>query len=312
MSKAFHDPACQNAANQINRTGTDPSLVPVVNSFFDEATNTISYIVHASDDAQCAIIDSVLDYDAPSGRTADRSVQPIIDYVRSRQLQVQWLLETHAHADHLSAAPLLAKAIGGRLAIGRNIEQVQNTFAAIYNTHGTQRGCAQDFDHLFEDGDTFQIGRLQATVLHVPGHTPACLAYVIGDCVFAGDTLFMPDYGTARCDFPGGDARALYRSIQRLFRLPGQARVFMCHDYKAPGRDEFAWETTIAAERSQNVHIHQGVSEAEFVAMRTQRDATLSTPRLLLPSIQVNVRGGKLPEPEDNGVRYMKIPINTI
>ncbi len=311
MSDMLHDPVCQNASRQIELARANPQLAPIVKSFFDEITNTISYVVHGSDDPRCAVIDSVLDYDAASGRTSDTSAQPVIDYIRSRQLQVQWLLETHAHADHLSAAPLMAKALGGRLAIGKHIVQVQNTFAAIYNSQGVRRGSAADFDQLFEDGDTFRIGRLQATVMHVPGHTPACLAYIIGDCVFAGDTLFMPDYGTARCDFPGGDAATLYRSIRRLLRLPGQARVFMCHDYKAPGREEFAWETTIGAERTQNVHIHEGVPEAEFVAMRTQRDATLSTPKLLLPSMQVNVRGGKLPEPEDNGVRYMKIPINS-
>ncbi len=312
MSDHFHDPACHKASQQIADTLDHPTRIPAVESFFDEATNTISYVVHAPNDSRCAVIDSVLDYDAPSGRTSTASVQPIIDYVRSHQLQVQWLLETHAHADHLSAAPILAAQLGGQLAIGKHISQVQTTFADIYNTQGAQRGNADDFDHLFEDGETFQIGSLPATVLHVPGHTPACLAYVIGDCVFAGDTLFMPDYGTARCDFPGGDARTLYRSIQRLLRLPGQARVFMCHDYKAPGRDVFAWETTIEAERKQNIHVHEGISESEFVAMRTRRDATLSTPKLLLPSIQVNVRGGKLPEPEHNGVRYLKIPLNTI
>ncbi|AHG64629.1 MBL fold metallo-hydrolase [Advenella mimigardefordensis] len=312
MSLLSHDPACQKASQQIINTLHDPMRKPVVKSFFDEATNTISYVVHAPNDRHCAVIDSVLDYDAASGRTSAASVQPIIDYVRLHQLQVQWLLETHAHADHLSAAPILAAQLGGQLAIGKHIGLVQNTFAEIYNTQGSQSGKADDFDHLFDDGDTFTIGALQATVLHVPGHTPACLAYIIGDCVFVGDTLFMPDYGTARCDFPGGDARTLYQSIQRLLRLPGDARVLMCHDYKAPGRDEFVWETTIEMQRRQNIHVHEGVSEDEFVIMRTQRDATLSTPKLLLPSIQVNVRGGKLPEPEHNGVRYLKIPLNTI
>jgi glyoxylase-like metal-dependent hydrolase (beta-lactamase superfamily II) len=312
MSDISLDPACQNASQQIADTRNNPMRIPVVKSFFDEATSTISYVVHARNGSQCAVIDSVLDYDAASGRTSATSVQPIIDYIRSSQLQVQWLLETHAHADHLSAAPILASQLGGQLAIGKHIGQVQTTFANIYNTQGAQRGNADDFDHLFEDGETFKIGSLPATVLHVPGHTPACLAYIIGDCVFAGDTLFMPDYGTARCDFPGGDARTLYRSIQRLLRLPGHARVFMCHDYKAPGRDKFAWETTIQAERKHNIHVHEGISESEFVAMRTRRDATLSTPKLLLPSIQVNVRGGKLPEPEHNGIRYLKIPLNTL
>ena len=312
MSDLSHDPACRKASQQIASTHSHPQLIPVVKSFFDEATNTISYVVHAADDTHCAVIDSVLDYDAASGRTSAASAEQIIEYVRSYQLQVQWLLETHAHADHLSAAPILAAQLGGQLAIGRHISQVQNTFADIYNSQGSQRGNIDDFDHLFDDGDTFTIGTLQATVLHVPGHTPACLAYIIGDCVFVGDTLFMPDYGTARCDFPGGDARTLYQSIQRLLGLPGDARVFMCHDYKAPGRDEYVWETTIEMQRRQNIHVHEGVSEDEFVAMRTRRDATLSTPKLLLPSIQVNVRGGKLPEPEHNGVRYLKIPLNTI
>lgn len=312
MPDTHHDPACDTASQQIADVRKNPSSVPLVKSFFDETTNTISYVVHARNNPHCAIIDSVLDYDAASGRTSDRSAQPIIDYVRTHQLQVQWILETHAHADHLSAAPVLIQALGGRLAIGKHIEQVQSAFSHIYNTQGMQRGSIADFDHLFADGDTFRIGDIPATVLHVPGHTPACLAYVIGDCVFAGDTLFMPDYGTARCDFPGGDAHALYRSIRRLLCLPDETRVFVCHDYKAPGRNEFAWETTIGDERRHNVHIHEGVSEAAFVAMRTQRDATLSTPSLLLPAIQVNVRGGKLPPPEDNGVSYMKIPINRI
>lgn len=312
MPDTHHDPACDTASQQIAYVRKNPSSVPLVKSFFDETTNTISYVVHTGNSPHCAIIDSVLDYDAASGRTSDRSAQAIIDYVRTHQLQVQWILETHAHADHLSAAPVLIQALGGCLAIGKHIEQVQSAFSHIYNTQGMQRGSIADFDHLFADGDTFRIGDIPATVLHVPGHTPACLAYVIGDCVFAGDTLFMPDYGTARCDFPGGDAHALYRSIRRLLCLPDEARVFVCHDYKAPGRNEFAWETTIGDERRHNVHIHEGVSEAEFVAMRTQRDATLSTPSLLLPAIQVNVRGGKLPPPEDNGVSYMKIPINRI
>ncbi len=291
----------------------DAARCPVVRSFFDEATFTVSHVVRDPGSKACAIIDSVLDYDAPSGRTSTTSADQLIDYVKSEGLQVQWVLETHAHADHLSAAPYLQERLGGQLAIGREILTVQAVFGKIFNEGTAFKRDGSQFDHLFRDGDRFQIGGLDAVVLHVPGHTPACLAYVVGNAVFPGDTMFMPDYGTARCDFPGGDARTLYRSIHRLTVLPDAARVFLCHDYKAPpGRTEFAWETTIGAQRTGNIHIRGGVSEDEFVAMRTGRDATLSMPKLILPSVQMNMNGGRPPEPEDSGVRYLKVPLNAL
>ncbi|KQZ48905.1 MBL fold metallo-hydrolase [Rhizobium sp. Root149] len=290
----------------------EPSSRPLVRSFFDPATYTVTHVVRDPRSSACAIIDSVLDYDPASGRTMNASAREVIDYVKSESLEVQWLLETHAHADHLSAAPLLQKELGGQLAIGREIIRVQEVFGKIFNAGTEFQRDGSQFDQLFQDGDRFKIGSLDATVLHVPGHTPACLAYVIGDAVFPGDTLFMPDYGTARCDFPGGDARTLYRSITRLMQLPGSTRMFLCHDYKAPGRDNYAWETTVAEQRQGNIHVHDGVSEDEFVKMRTERDATLAMPKLILPSVQVNMRAGKLPAAEDNGVQYLKIPINTL
>jgi glyoxylase-like metal-dependent hydrolase (beta-lactamase superfamily II) len=285
---------------------------PRVKSFFDEATFTVSYVVSDPGSKACAIIDSVLDYDTASGRTAERSADAVIDYVRAEGLEVAWQLETHAHADHLSAAPYLQSALGGRLAIGDQILRVQETFGKLFNAGSDFARDGRQFDHLFQDGERFAIGGLQAIALHVPGHTPACMAYVIGDAVFVGDTLFMPDYGTARCDFPGGDAATLYRSIRRLLALPDATQVFLCHDYKAPGRDHYEWESTIGAERRENVHARDGVREAEFVALRQARDRTLDIPRLILPSVQVNMRGGHLPEPEDNGVRYLKIPLNAV
>jgi len=288
------------------------SARPKVRAFFDEATFTASYVVQDPATRRAAIIDSVLDYDAASGRTSHSSAEAIVSFVESERLSVDWLLETHVHADHLSAAPWLQARVGGTLAIGRAITTVQETFGKVFNVGTGFKRDGSQFDRLFDDGDSFAIGNLQAAVLHVPGHTPADLAYVIGDAVFAGDTLFMPDYGTARADFPGGDAAMLYRSIRRLLELPRQTRLFLCHDYKAPGRDTFAWETTIGAQRDSNVHMHDGVTEAEFVAMRTARDRTLGMPRLILPSIQVNMRGGHFPEPEGNGVRYLKIPIDAL
>ena len=285
---------------------------PSVRAFFDEATFTVTYVVRDPTSSACAIIDTVLDYDPASGRTSHGSADTVIAYVRAEGLEVLWQLETHAHADHLSAAPYLQSALGGRLAIGENIVRVQETFGNLFNTGPDFARDGRQFDHLFKDGEGFAIGGLEAIALHVPGHTPACMAYVVGDAVFVGDTLFMPDYGTARCDFPGGDAATLYRSIQRLLGLPGETRVFLCHDYKAPERKAFAWETTIGVQRRENVHIHSGVSEAEFVALREARDRTLDMPRLILPSVQVNMRAGHLPEPEDNGVRYLKIPIDSV
>ena len=285
---------------------------PSVRAFFDEATFTVTYVVRDPTSSACAIIDTVLDYDPASGRTSHGSADTVIAYVRAEGLEVLWQLETHAHADHLSAAPYLQSALGGRLAIGENIVRVQETFGNLFNSGPDFARDGRQFDHLFKDGERFAIGGLEAIALHVPGHTPACMAYVVGDAVFVGDTLFMPDYGTARCDFPGGDAATLYRSIQRLLGLPGETRVFLCHDYKAPERKAFAWETTIGVQRRENVHIHSGVSEAEFVALRQARDRTLGMPRLILPSVQVNMRAGHLPEPEDNGVCYLKIPLNAV
>lgn len=283
-----------------------------VEPFFDPATFTYSYVVSDPETRQCAVIDSVLDYDPASGRTSHATAQRLVDYVREQDLKVQWLLETHVHADHLSAAPYLKQQLGGCMAIGDRITVVQNTFGKLFNAGTEFATDGRQFDHLFQDEETFQVGNVPARAIHTPGHTPACMTYVIGDAAFVGDTLFMPDYGTARCDFPGGDARTLYRSIQKLFALPGETRVFMCHDYKAPGRDEFLYETTIAAEREHNVHVHSGISEQQFVDMRTARDATLAMPTLILPSVQINMRGGELPAPEGNGTRYLKIPLDVL
>lgn len=286
--------------------------VPAIKAFFDAATFTISYVVHDLETRRAAIIDSVLDYDPASGRTATDTADAIAAYVEAQQLGVDWLLETHAHADHLSAAPLLQERFGGKIAIGAHIATVQQTFGALFNAGLDFRRDGSDFNRLFMDGDQFAIGGLAATVLHVPGHTPACVAYVIGDAVFVGDTLFMPDYGSARCDFPGGSARTLYRSVRRLLALPPSTRLFMCHDYLPEGRDDYAWETTVEAERQGNIHLHDGVSEDDFVAMREARDKTLAMPTLILPSVQVNMRAGRLPPPESNGVTYLKIPVNAV
>ena len=285
---------------------------PQVKGFFDEATFTVSYVVSDPQSGKAAIIDSVWNFDQASGRTSFESADEIIEYVRDQGLSVDWILETHAHADHLSAAPYLQEKLGGKLAIGREIITVQGVFGKIFN-EGTQfaRDGSQ-FDRLLDDGDVLAIGEIPLIAFHVPGHTPADLAYLVGDALFTGDTIFMPDYGSARVDFPGGDARALYRSVRRLMALPDETRVFLCHDYKAPNRDEYVWETTMLAERTGNVHIHEGVSEDAFVEMRTQRDATLEMPKLILPSLQVNMRAGHLPEPEDNGVRYLKLPLDLL
>ena len=285
---------------------------PVIRTFFDEPTFTATHVVHDPVSRRAAIIDSVLDFDQAAGRTSHGSADALIAYVREQDLTIEWLLETHAHADHLSDAPYLQQQLGGTLVIGREIVTVQNVFAGVFNEPASFARDGSQFDRLMDDGETFAIGDLGAIALHVPGHTPACLAYVIGDAVFVGDTLFMPDYGSARADFPGGDARTLYRSIRRLMQLPDEARVFLCHDYKAPDREDFVWETTIGAERTGNVHIHDGISEDAFVAMREARDQTLGMPRLILPSIQVNIRAGHLPEPEANGVSYLKLPLNLL
>ncbi|MBX9764324.1 MAG: MBL fold metallo-hydrolase [Pseudomonadaceae bacterium] len=287
-------------------------MQPHVEAFFDPATFTYSYVVSDPSTQRCAVIDSVLDYDPASGRTSHSSADRLIDYVKAHKLQVDWLLETHVHADHLSAAPYLQRELGGQLAIGEHITTVQNTFGKLFNAGSEFATDGRQFDHLFKDGVTFAIGSLQARALHTPGHTPACMTYVIGDAGFVGDTLFMPDYGTARCDFPGGDARTLFQSIRKLFALPGDTRLFMCHDYKAPGRDDFRYQTTVAEQRALNVHVHEGISEADFVAMRSARDATLGMPLLILPSVQVNMRAGQLPPAEDNGTRYLKIPLDVL
>jgi glyoxylase-like metal-dependent hydrolase (beta-lactamase superfamily II) len=292
------------------RAGEMPA--PVIRAFFDEATFTASYVVHDPVTRVAAIVDSVLDFDAASGRTQRGSADAIVAYVEREGLTVDWLLETHAHADHLSAAPYLQERLGGKLAIGREIVHVQETFGKLFNAGTEFERDGSQFDRLFDDGDTFQLGQVQATVLHVPGHTPADLAYVIGDAVFPGDTIFMPDFGTARADFPGGDPHQLYRSIRRLLSLPREGRLFLCHDYKAPGRDDYAWETTIGAQRDANVHVHDGIDEDSFVAMRTERDRSLAMPKLIMPAIQVNMRGGHLPEPEPNGTRYLKIPLDAV
>ncbi len=285
---------------------------PTVTAFFDLVTYTYSYVVRDPESQSCAIIDSVLDYDPASGRTNTDSAEKIVAFVREQQLSVEWLLETHVHADHLSAAPYLKQQLGGRLAIGAEITRVQKVFSKLFNVEPQFATDGSQFDRLLKDGETLQVGGLTVQVMHTPGHTPACLSYVIGDAVFVGDTLFMPDYGTARCDFPGGDAHTLYHSIQRLFTLPDSMRMFMCHDYKAPEREEYCNETTVAAERLHNIHVREGISAEEFVAMRSARDATLSMPTLILPSVQINMRAGELPPAEDNGVRYLKIPLNAL
>ncbi|WP_020400237.1 MBL fold metallo-hydrolase [Kordiimonas gwangyangensis] len=287
-------------------------MKPTVTKFFDEPTNTFSYVVTDPATKQCAIIDSVLEYAPNSGRTSKVGADAIIAFVRAEGLSVEWILETHVHADHLSAAPYLQQQLGGKLAIGSHITTVQNVFGKLFNAgHEFARDGSQ-FDVLFEDGDEFAIGTIQAKAIHTPGHTPACMTYVIGDAGFVGDTLFMPDYGTARCDFPGGDANTLYQSVQKIFALPDETRLFMCHDYKAPGRDTYEWETTVGEERRKNIHVHEGTTAEEFVEMRTKRDATLDMPRLILPSVQVNMRAGQMPPAEDNGMRYLKIPLDAI
>ena len=290
----------------------DTSVEPEVTTFFEAATNTFSYLVKDPGSKACAILDSVLDFDPASGRTATVSADEIADAVERQGLEVTWLIETHVHADHLSAAPYLKSRLGGRIGIGEKIVQVQETFGKVFNAGSDFRQDGSQFDRLFRDGDTYEIGGMTAFAIHTPGHTPACMVHVIGDAAFVGDTLFMPDSGTARCDFPGGDARTLFRSIKRVLTLPPETRLFMCHDYGANGSREVANETTVAEERARNIHVHDGVTEADFVALRSARDATLGMPRLILPSIQVNMRAGDLPPPEDNGTRYLKIPLDAL
>ena len=303
------DSALETASTQI---AAAQAGVPQIKAFFDEPTFTVTYVVHDPETRRAAIIDSVLDYDPASGRTSFSSADAVIAYVEEKRLAIDWHLETHAHADHLSAAPYLQQRLGGQIAIGEHIVTVQQTFGNLFNAGTEFARDGSDFDRLWQDGDRFRIGNLDVTVLHVPGHTPACIAYVIGDAVFVGDTMFMPDYGTARADFPGGDAGTLFRSARRLLSLPHTTRLFMCHDYLPEGRTEYVWETTVEAERKTNVHIHDGVTEEDFVAMREARDKTLAMPRLILPSVQVNMRAGHLPPAEDNGVTYLKIPVNAV
>jgi glyoxylase-like metal-dependent hydrolase (beta-lactamase superfamily II) len=281
---------------------------PIIRAFFDEPTNTVSYLVTDPATNTAAVIDPVLDYDHNAGEVDTRSAEAVLAAAAQAGSRIEWALETHAHADHLSGAPFVKAKTGAKIGIGEHITDVQRLFRPIFNAEDLKTD-GSDFDHLFKDGERFKIGALDVEVLYTPGHTPADISYKVGDAVFVGDTLFMPDYGTARADFPGGDAHKLYRSIRRLLALPPETRLFMCHDYKAPGRDTYAWETTVGEERANNVHVREGVTEDEFVAMREARDAKLSAPRLLLPSIQVNIRAGRFPPAESNGVRYLTIPV---
>ncbi len=287
-------------------------MQPSIDGFFDSATNTVSYIIKDPSTKSCAIIDSVLDFDYASGETDTKSADDLITHVLGNNLSVEWILETHVHADHLSAAPYLQEKLGGEIGIGDQIILVQNTFGKIFN-EGTefQRNGSQ-FDQLFRDGDTFNIGNLSAKVMHTPGHTPACLTYVIENTAFVGDTLFMPDFGTARVDFPGGSAEDLFASIQKILSLPDETRIFVGHDYKAPGRDQFIWESTVSEQKLKNVHIGNDRTEEEFVKLRTQRDTQLAMPKLIIPSLQVNMRAGNMPDADDNGVTYLKVPLNTL
>jgi glyoxylase-like metal-dependent hydrolase (beta-lactamase superfamily II) len=290
---------------------TATAAKPQVHGIFDPATWTVTYVVYEKEGSPAAIIDSVLDYDPKSGRTKTDSADKVIAFVKEKRLSVEWILETHAHADHITAAPYLKQKLGGKTAIGDHITAVQKVFKGIFNLEPSFTTDGQQFDHLLQEDETFGIGNLTGRVMYVPGHTPACVAYQIGDAVFVGDTMFMPDVGTARCDFPGGDAKTLYRSVQKILSLPSQTRLFMCHDYPPTDRP-IAFETTVAEQRAKNVHIHDGVSEEAFVAMRTKRDATLEMPVLILPSVQVNIRAGEMPPKDDNGVAYLKIPVNAL
>jgi glyoxylase-like metal-dependent hydrolase (beta-lactamase superfamily II) len=284
---------------------------PEIRAFFDEPTNTVSYLIADPDTKRAAVVDPVLDFDHRSGKASTKSSDAILQAANAAGFTIDWILETHAHADHLSGAPYIKLKTGAKVGIGEHIREVQKIFRPVFNATDL-KGDGSEFDHLFKDGEHFKIGNLEGEVIYTPGHTPACVSYKVEDAVFVGDTLFMPDYGTARADFPGGDARDLYRSIKRILDLPAETRLFICHDYKAPGRDSYAWETTVAEERERNVHVRDGVSEDEFVAMREKRDSTLAAPLLLLPSIQVNIRGGNLPPEEINGVRYLKIPVTMV
>ena len=287
-------------------------MTPAVHGFFDEATNTITYVVVEPEGGACAVIDSVLDFDYAAGRTDTRSADAVIAFIRDTGLRLEWVLETHVHADHLSAAPYIQERLGGQIGIGAQITTVQHTFGKIFNEGTRFQRDGSQFDRLFQEGDSFMIGQMRADVLHTPGHTPACLTYVIGDAAFVGDTLFMPDFGTARCDFPGGSAETLWNSIQKILALSDETRIFVGHDYKAEGRETYAWETTVGAQKQLNRHVGAGRSKEEFIRMRTARDAQLAMPRLIIPSLQVNMRAGQMPEPEENGISYLKVPLNGI
>ncbi|GGO56893.1 Glyoxylase, beta-lactamase superfamily II [Roseovarius pacificus] len=287
-------------------------MSPEVTAFFDDATNTVSYVVRDPAGSTCAVIDSVLDFDYASGRTDTGSADEIIAYIKAEGLEVQWLLESHVHADHLSAAPYIQQQTGGKIGIGDNIRIVQDTFGKVFNEGTEFQRDGSQFDRLFREGDSFHIGQLRGDVLHTPGHTPACLTYVIGDAAFVGDTLFMPDFGTARCDFPGGSSETLYRSIQKILSLPDDTRIFVGHDYKAPGRDEYAWETTVGEQKARNIHIGGGQDKDSFVKMRDARDATLAMPRLIIPSLQVNMRAGQMPPEDEQGNVFLKVPVNKL
>jgi glyoxylase-like metal-dependent hydrolase (beta-lactamase superfamily II) len=295
--------------NDVKNIAVDFAHKPEVVAFFDEDTNTFSYIVKDPTSNACAIVDSVMELDYPSGTTTLTGADKIIDYVRSNKLELQWQIETHVHADHLSAAPYIQEKLGGKIGIGAQITVVQDTFGKVFNAGTEFARDGSQFDQLFEDGDQYKVGNMTCYAIHTPGHTPACMVHIMGDAAFVGDTLFMPDGGSARADFPGGDARTLYKSIQRVLSLPDEVRLFMCHDYM-PGGREVEYETTVADEKANNIHVHTGVSEDEFVQMREARDATLGMPRLILPSLQVNMRAGHFPEPDDNGTVYLKLPLN--
>ena len=286
-------------------------MKPLIHGIFDPATWTVTYVVYDQAGGTCAIIDSVLDYDPKSGRTSTASADQVIAFVKAQQLSVAWILETHAHADHLTAAPYLKAHLGGQTAIGHHITAVQRVFKGVFNLEGSFQVDGAQFDHLLQEDENIAIGQLTAKALYVPGHTPACVAYQVGDAVFVGDTLFMPDVGSARCDFPGGDAKALYASARKILSLPAETRLFMCHDYPPEGRD-VKFETTVAEQRAHNIHLHDGIDEAEFVRMRTARDATLAMPVLILPAVQINIRAGEFPPKDDNGVSYLKIPLNAL
>lgn len=286
------------------------SGTPVVYSFFDQATNTVSHVAVDETTKQCAIIDTVLDYEPNAAKISFDSADKIIDFVQKHNLKTQWVMETHAHADHLSAAPYIQQKLGGTLAIGEHIKVVQEAFGKVFNFGTEFERDASQFDHLFKDGDTFKIGNIEAKAIHTPGHTPADMVYVIGDAAFVGDTLFMPDFGTARCDFPGGSAEEMYASIQKIYALPDETRIFLCHDYLPEGRSEYVWETTVAEQKQNNIHVATDKDQSDFVKMRTERDAKLGMPKLIIPAIQTNIRAGNLPESEDNGTQYLKVPIN--